>query len=115
MEYSTIKSPIDGIIVQSSVTTGETVNNSIQANIMIVVADNRKMIAEAQLSAEEIKDLKLGERLDLKVQGTTLSGAVNLLGQEAVIIEGKSQYKLNVRFENPGNLRQGQAVTILLP
>jgi len=115
MEYSTITSPISGIVVSRSVVNGQTINNSIQANVMIVVADNQKMIARALLSSEEMKGLRIGTSSDVKVQGEIISGTISSLGQESVSNDGSAKYPLEITFKNPGFLRQGQSAAIILP
>lgn len=115
MEYSTIRSPVNGIIVQKSVAVGETVNNAFQATTMIVVANHHEMIARVLLGLDEIQGLKSGASLDVNVQGKMIRGRVKSLGQESVSGDKKPLYQMDVLFKNPGGLRQGQKVTILLP
>lgn len=115
IEYSMLKSPIDGLVVYKSIEVGETINNSIHANTMMAIAGNKDMIARAWVKIDEMKGLQVGARLDIKVQGVIFSGVVLLLGQEADPKASEPQYQLDVLFKNSVNLRQGQAATILLP
>jgi len=115
LEYSVVRSPLDGIVVAANVVAGQTINNSIQANTMMVVANNHKMVATAMLTAAEIARIKKGMQFQVKVAGEIIEAYVYSLGQEAVVINNDSRYQLQVIFDNTGSLRQGETVVILLP
>lgn len=116
LEYSVIRSPVNGVVVQKLANNGQTVVSNMQANTLIVVADNTRMVARAQLGAEVLRGLKAGGPLSVKVSGKIFSGRIASLGQEP---SGQSRvplYFLDVVFEAVhGGFRKGQPALIILP
>jgi len=115
LEYSTIKAPIAGIVVQKNIEVGETINNSIAANTMMVIAGNKEMVAQVHLTSQEIMNLSNDSKLDVKIGDVTMPGVVVLLGQEPVLKDDVVKYTLHVRIKRQKNLRPGQMIQVMLP
>lgn len=109
--FSTIKAPFDAIVIKVLHKQSEIINASIEAPLMVVVAESGKMIATTGVSAAMLDEVKTGSPASVAVNGKTYSGKVVAIGLE--FTEGTSLYPLKVEFET-GNtlLRAGMKADI---
>jgi RND family efflux transporter MFP subunit len=105
LEYASIRAPFAGLVLEVAVAPGQTVINNQQATPMITLAQDRPMVARAQLPADAIGQLLPGQAATVKVDGKNYPGKILQIGAEA---DESGQYTLRVAFE-PGDttLRAG--------
>jgi len=116
LEYSAIKSPLAGKVVQLYAHKNQTIANRFQVEPLIVIASTEKMIARASVKADELKEMHLGQSIDVKVNGTVIPAKVTGLGLEPIGNTQDSNYALEVTFDTAGKIyRKGQTAKITLP
>lgn len=96
LEHSRIQAPFSGLVLATPVNAGETVVNSQQATPMIVMANDRPMLAEAALSADALPGLAAGVPAGVEVDGQRYAGKVLGVAGEA---DAHGKYLLQVVFE----------------
>jgi len=67
---TTIRSPMDGILIQLDVEQGETVvpgSTNLPGSVMMVVADMSRLLAEVEVSEVDVVDLALGQMAEVNV------------------------------------------------
>lgn len=68
LEYTKIKSPIDGIVLSRNIEVGQTISSSPQTEILFVVAkDLAKMEVNTNVSEADIGNIKKGQEVAFKV------------------------------------------------
>lgn len=105
LEYSAIRAPFDGLIIQRNVEAGQTVVSELQAEPLMVLVDARQMVARLQVKGEALSNLSIGQKATVVLGKNSHSGKVNHIGinpvsgttdQYAVDIEfnvGKQEYR----------------------
>jgi HlyD family secretion protein len=122
---TTITSPIDGTVVQLNVEVGEvvvtgTMNNA--GSVIMKVADLNQMEVEAQVDESEIKDIQLGQPVEIEVDaipGRKFRGEVSQVGNAALVSTSSSSsnvsvnYSVRARFsERSDQLKSGMSANI---
>lgn len=126
LSYTTIISPIDGVVISIPVSEGQTVNSVQSAPTIIQVADLSKMLIKAEIPEGDIIKVTSG----MKVEFTTLSDSGNIYKSEIQSIDPADStltddeytesvsntnaiyYYANIIVENPENkLRIGMTTT----
>ncbi len=116
LEYSEIRSPLAGMVIQVLAHQHQTIANRFQVEPLVILASSGKMLARANLQASDLQGLRLGQTLEIKIQNETLSGKISRLGLEPVGNNQTPMYVLDVEFDTAGKTyRKGQAVSIILP
>jgi len=116
LEYSEVRAPLTGRVVQVFAYPHQTIANRLQVEPLVVIASTGQMIARANLNASDLKGLKTGQMLDIKIENETLSGKILRLGLEPVGNTRNPAYALDVIFDTAGKTyRKGQAASIVLP
>jgi HlyD family secretion protein len=67
---TTIRSPMDGILIQLDVEQGETVvpgSTNLPGSVMMTVADMSRLLAEVEVSEVDVVDVELGQKAEVKV------------------------------------------------
>lgn len=112
LQNSQIQAPFDGIVIQLNAAVGQTIVNTETAKVLAVVAETGTMIANATLSFDTIKSLKLGQTIPVTVEGGRFMGKVVMIGFEPVAGAGK-KYSVLIEFSiNTKLLRAGQKATV---
>lgn len=126
LSYTTIISPIDGVVISIPVSEGQTVNSVQSAPTIIQVADLSNMLIKAEIPEGDITKVTSG----MKVEFTTLSDSENIYKSEIQSIDPADStltddeytesvsntnaiyYYANIIVENPENkLRIGMTTT----
>jgi multidrug efflux system membrane fusion protein len=117
LEYSTLRAPFKGRVLQRSVEVGQTVVTRLQAAPLIILAASDSMIARAEVSADVLANLSPGKVLEVKVAGKSYKARISSMGQEPVSGKGKQAlYRLDVEFPvGSENFRKGQLAKIVIP
>jgi RND family efflux transporter MFP subunit len=115
LDYAQLRAPFAGLVVARRVEPGQAVVSRCQAVALLILADNRTLSARAQVPAQRLEGLRVGQKLDITVAGQSYPGTISALGFEP--LNETPEYSLEVSFqpaENSG-LRAGMAAGIVLP
>lgn len=105
LEYTVIRSPIDGTVVARNVDVGQTVAASLQAPTLFTIAkDLTKMQVYAKTDETNVGKVKVGRRVTFKVDAfpkDTFQGVVSQVRMNPVIVQNVVNYDAIIDFENP--------------
>jgi RND family efflux transporter MFP subunit len=101
LERTVLRAPFDGIVVSVQAWPGQVIVKQLQQDPPVVVADARRMVARARLTAERMQAFAPGQALQVRVgRGGWRKGQVYRLGVETEdIIDRGAVYALDVLFE----------------
>jgi len=105
LEYSSIRAPFSGLVLEVAVAPGQTVVNTQQASPMATLARASPMTAVAKVGAAALAGLSAGQPATVQVDGQQYSGTVLRVSAEP---DADGSYAVQVSFE-PGDtlLRAG--------
>jgi multidrug efflux pump subunit AcrA (membrane-fusion protein) len=112
LQYSEIRSPIDGVVTERTLYAGET---AVAGAPLITVMDTSSLLAKVHLTQSQAQQLKVGDQASITVPGieNPISGDVTLISP--ALDPGSTTVEVWVRLSNPdGNLKPGTAVHLLL-
>lgn len=117
LEYTIIKSPINGIVINRNVNVGQTVAASFQAPVLFQIAnDLNKMQVECSVDEADIGKVKEGQRVTFTVDAfpyDNFSGIVSQVRYSPEIVQNVVTYTTIVAVENPEmKLRPGMTATV---
>lgn len=116
LEYSHIRSPVSGIVAQVYAHEKQVVVNRFEVSPLVVIADASRMLARTSVNVSELKDLKTGSDIKVKVEGKQYTGSISSVAVEPKEGDQGNLYVLEVSFDPEGAvLRKGQVATIILP
>lgn len=105
LSYATIKSPIDGVVLERSVDVGQTVAASMSAPTLFVIAkDLAQMKVMADVDEADIGQVKTGQRVDFSVdayQNETFHGSVQEVRLNPTTTSNVVTYTVVITAENP--------------
>jgi HlyD family secretion protein len=106
LNYTTIRAPVDGVVVSRAVDVGQTVAASLQAPTLFTIAqDLTKMQVEVSVDEADIGRIKLEDHATFTVDafpGQTFNGVVTQIRKAAQIIQNVVTYTVIVAVNNPG-------------
>ncbi len=104
LKYSTIYSPIDGIVISRNVDVGQTVAASLQAPTLFTIAnDLRKMRVEANVDEADIGKVKPGQIAFFTVDAypeETFTGRVSQVRLQPINIQNVINYTVIIDVDN---------------
>lgn len=104
LAYTTITSPIDGVVVSRSVDVGQTVAASLQAPVLFVIAqDLRKMELHTSVAEADVGSIRAGMRVEFTVDAypdRVFTGEVKQVRYEAVAVSNVITYDAVVLVDN---------------
>jgi HlyD family secretion protein len=104
LAYTTIRSPVDGVVVARSVDVGQTVAASFQAPTIFTIAqDPTKMQVYVNTDESEIGRIHLGRHVTFKVDAypkETFEGTVREIRMNATTIQNVVTYNTIIDFSN---------------
>ena len=117
LRYTTIASPIDGVVVSRNVDVGQTVAASLSAPTLFVIAEDlRKMEVHTSVAESDVGQLKDDMRADFTVDAypdRTFSGTVKQVRYEATNVSNVVTYDAVVKVENDDlALRPGMTANV---
>ena len=120
LNYTVIKSPIDGTVVARNVDVGQTVAASLQAPTIFTIAqDLTKMQVYAKTDESDVGNIHLGRRVTFKVDAfpkDTFEGVVSQVRMNATTIQNVVTYDTIVDFNNPDlKLFPGMTAYVTIP
>ena len=105
LDYTTIKSPIDGTVIARSVDVGQTVAASLQAPTLFTIAqDLTKMQVYVSTDESDVGTIQAGQDVSFKVDAfpkDTFKGKVSAVRLNATTVQNVVTYTTIVDFDNP--------------
>jgi HlyD family secretion protein len=120
LNYTVIKSPIDGTVVARNVDVGQTVAASLQAPTIFTIAqDLTKMLVYAKTDESDVGNIKLGRPVTFKVDAfpkDTFQGVVSQVRMNATTVQNVVTYDTIIEFGNPElKLFPGMTAYVTIP
>jgi HlyD family secretion protein len=120
VEYSTIRSPIDGTVIARSVDVGQTVAASLAAPTLFTIAqDLTKMQVYVSTDESDVGTIAAGQEVSFKVDAfpkDTFKGKVSAVGLNATTVQNVVTYTTIVDFDNPDlKLFPGMTAYVTVP
>jgi HlyD family secretion protein len=120
LEYTVIRSPIDGTVVARNVDVGQTVAASLQAPTLFTIArDLTKMQVYAKIDESNVGNVKVGRRVTFKVDAfpkDSIQGMVSQVRMNPVIVQNVVTYDAIIDFDNPDlKLFPGMTAYVTVP
>src|ERR1700741_1884724 len=120
LNYTVIRSPIDGTVVARNVDVGQTVAASLQAPTIFTIAqDLKKMWVYAKTDESDVGNIKLGKPVTFKVDAfpkDTFSGVVSQVRMNATTVQSVVTYDTIIEFANPElKLFPGMTAYVTIP
>jgi HlyD family secretion protein len=104
LNYTVIRSPIDGTVVARSVDVGQTVAASLQAPTIFTIAqDLSKMWVYAKTDESDVGNIKVGKPVSFKVDAfpkDTFHGVVSQVRMNATTVQSVVTYDTIIEFAN---------------
>jgi HlyD family secretion protein len=105
LERTTIRAPVDGIVVKKSVEPGQTVAASLQAPELFVIAqDLREMQVDTSIDEAEIGRVREGQPATFTVDsfpGRAFRGTVGQVRRAALVVQNVVTYTAVIATSNP--------------
>ena len=105
LNYTTIRAPIDGIVVARTVDVGQTVAASLQAPTLFTIAqDLTKMQVYAKTDESDVGGMKRGQKVTFKVDAyprESFSGTVSQVRMNSTVVQNVVTYDTIIEFDNP--------------
>jgi HlyD family secretion protein len=105
LDRTTIRAPVDGIVVKKSVEPGQTVAASLQAPELFVIAqDLREMQVETSIDEAEVGRVREGQAATFTVDsfpGRTFRGKVGQVRKSAQVVQNVVTYTAVIATANP--------------
>ena len=120
LDYTVIRSPIDGTVVARNVDVGQTVAASLQAPTIFTIAqDLKKMWVYAKTDESDVGNIKLGKSVTFKVDAfpkDTFHGVVSQVRMNATTVQSVVTYDTIIEFSNPDlKLFPGMTAYVTIP
>jgi HlyD family secretion protein len=105
LDYASIYSPIDGVVLSRAVDEGQTVASSFNTPTLFTIANNlKRMRVEAAVDEADIGQVKLGQRVEFSVDAYTdviFTGMVSQIRLQPVVTSNVVTYTVLIEAPNP--------------
>jgi HlyD family secretion protein len=120
LNYTVIRSPIDGTVVARNVDVGQTVAASLQAPTIFTIAqDLSKMLVYTKTDESDVGNIKPGKQVTFKVDAfpkETFRGTVTQVRMNPTIVQNVVTYDTMIEFDNPDlKLFPGMTAYVTIP
>jgi len=120
LRYTTIVSPIDGVVVARNIVVGQAVASSLQAETLFSVAqDLKRMQVYAQVDESDTGHVTVGTPCTFQVDAfpnDVFHGRVNSIRLNPAIVQNVVTYSVVLDFENPEEkLLPGETAYVTIP
>lgn len=120
LDYTVIRSPIDGTVVARNVDVGQTVAASLQAPTIFTIAqDLTKMWVYAKTDESDVDNIKVGKAVTFKVDALpkqTFRGVVSQIRMNPTTVQSVVTYDTIIEFANPElKLFPGMTAYVTIP
>lgn len=117
LEHTTIRAPVNGIVVSRSVDVGQTVAASLQAPVLFLIAqDLTQMQVDTNVSEADIGRVQVGQKVTFTVdayQNTSFTGQVTQVRNAPITVQNVVTYDAVVHVANPGlKLKPGMTANV---
>ena len=115
--HTTIRAPVNGIVVSRSVDVGQTVAASLQAPILFLIAqDLTQMQVDTNVSEADIGRVRVGQKVTFTVdayQNITFTGEVTQVRNAPITVQNVVTYDAVVQVANPDlRLKPGMTANV---
>ncbi|HMH53293.1 MAG TPA: efflux RND transporter periplasmic adaptor subunit [Candidatus Acidoferrum sp.] len=119
LDHTTIRAPVDGVVVSRAVDVGQTVAASLAAPTLFTIAqDLTKMQVETSVDEADIGKIRLDAPVTFTVDafsGRTFTGEVTQIRKAALVVQNVVTYTVVVGVGNPeGKLLPGMTANVKL-
>lgn len=107
LDYCTIVSPVNGIVIDRKVEEGETVVSSMNAVPVLTIAEDLKSIwVEATIPEADVGNIKVGQRVTFTADAyrRRFTGSVKQIRRAATTTNNVVTYPIIIEAENPGEI-----------
>ena len=105
LERTSIKAPVDGVVVKRSIEPGQTVAASLQAPELFVIAQNlTDMQVETSIDEADVGRIRVGQKAGFTVDafaGRHFEGEVRQVRKAATVVSNVVTYTVVISAENP--------------
>src|SRR6202140_3996630 len=120
LDYTVIRSPIDGTVVARNVDVGQTVAASLQEPTIFTIAqDLTKMWMYAKTDESDVDNIKVGKTVTFKVDALpkrTFQGVVSQVRMNPTMVQSVVTYDTIIEFANPElKLFPGMTAYVTIP
>jgi HlyD family secretion protein len=120
LNYTVIRSPINGTVVARNVDVGQTVSASLQAPTIFTIAqDLTKMWVYAKTDESDVDNIKVGQPVTFKVDALpreTFHGRVSQVRMNPTTVQSVVTYDTIIEFANPDlKLFPGMTAYVTIP
>ncbi|HWO38894.1 MAG TPA: efflux RND transporter periplasmic adaptor subunit, partial [Candidatus Acidoferrum sp.] len=120
LNYTVIRSPIDGTVVARNVDVGQTVAASLQAPTIFTIAqDLSKMLVYTKTDESDVGNIKPGKQVIFKVDAfpkENFHGTVSQVRMNPTTVQNVVTYDTMIEFENPElKLFPGMTAYVTIP
>ena len=120
LNYTVIRSPIDGTVVARNVELGQTVAASLQAPTIFTIAqDLTKMLVYTKTDESDVGNIKTGKPVTFKVDAfpeESFTGVVSQVRMNPTTIQNVVTYDTIIEFANPDlKLFPGMTAYVTIP
>jgi HlyD family secretion protein len=119
LQYTTIQSPVDGIVISRNVDVGQTVAASLQAPTLFTIAqDLTEMQVDTSVDEADIGKVRLGQEAEFTVDAYPTSpfhGTVHDIYNQPLVVQNVVTYDAIIRVKNPDlKLKPGMTANITI-
>src|ERR1700731_4334761 len=120
LNYTVIRSPIDGTVVARNVDVGQTVAASLQAPTIFTIAqDLKKMLVYTKTDESDVGNIKPGKQVTFKVDAfpkESFHGTVSQVRMNPTTVQNVVTYDTMIEFDNPElKLFPGMTAYVTIP
>jgi HlyD family secretion protein len=117
LEYTVIRAPVDGVVIERAVDAGQTVAASMSAPVLFVIArDLSEMEILASVDESEIGLIHQGQEVEFTVQAypeKAFQGRVSQVRLQSTVVENVVTYGVVISVDNSdGSLLPGMTATV---
>jgi HlyD family secretion protein len=117
LAYTTIRSPIDGVVISRNVDVGQTVAASLQAPTLFVIAENlHKMQVDTSVAEADVGRLRSGMKASFTVDAfpnETFTGVVRQIRNAPQVVQNVVTYDAVIDIGNPDlKLKPGMTANV---
>ncbi len=102
--YTTIRAPVDGVVIDRRVNVGQTVVAGLNApSLFLLAKDLRQMLVWAAVNEADIGDIHIGQKVNFKVDAyrdRTFTGTVSQIRLNASLMQNVVTYGVVIDVEN---------------
>jgi HlyD family secretion protein len=119
LRYTTIRSPVDGIVISRNVDVGQTVAASLQAPTLFTIAqDLTEMQIDTSVDEADIGKVQVGQEAEFTVDAypeSPFQGTVHDIYNQPLIVQNVVTYDAIIRVKNPDlKLKPGMTANVTI-